>query len=256
MKLFLALALLFATILPARVLAQQSRADYVQHVYRAVTLLYTQDESGGMHMDCTATAYRKTPTGYRFVSAAHCVPGITDEEQKETKFYVSADNAGAKTYIPATLVMASDKNSGDDFSIYEVATPIAFDVIPLGDETTLHIGDTVTNVASPLGLGKQLFQGYVSVLKLDRPKLDAGGIKWLDVMLVAIGGGPGSSGSAIVSDDQKAIVGLLVGSYSADVGKIIVPVSKFKAFEEKVDKGTYKKNLITPGMFQRLFGGQ
>jgi hypothetical protein len=64
------------------------------HVFDAVTLLYRQDDSGGMHMLCTATAYRKLATSYRFVSASHCVSGETDDEQGETHFFVTADTNG------------------------------------------------------------------------------------------------------------------------------------------------------------------
>lgn len=226
--------------------------SYVQEVYSAVTLLYSQDDEGGMHMHCTATAYRKIPGGYRFVTAAHCVHGDTDEEQAETVFYVTNDTAGTKTYLPAKLVRASDKESGDDFAIFEVTTTAQFSVVPLGDNTLLQVGSPVMNVAAPLGLGKQLFFGYVSALRIDRPKIDAVTVKWSDVMLVFIGGGPGSSGSAIVSDDQKAIVGLFVGGFPANIGAIVVPISKFKTFEKSVDAGTYKKN-DRRSMFDKLF---
>ena len=87
---------------------------------------------------------------------------------------------------------------------------------------------------SRMGLGKQLFVGYVSLPKLDRPPVDAGLVKWTDLMLIQIGGGPGSSGSAIISVDQQAIVGFLVGVFPETqmptvvmpTGKLCVPVSK------------------------------
>lgn len=236
----LLLSLLF--LLPA---AAQPSADahtkLVQHVYNAVTLLYNQDEQGGMHMRCTATAYRKTKAGYRFVSASHCVSGNTDEEQSETHFFVTPDaNGKAKVFIPATLIKAGDRDAGDDFAIFEITTSESFEVVPLGNDVTA-VGTPVVDVASPLGLGKQYFEGYVSAPKLDRPPLDAGLVKWRNVMLVEIGSGPGSSGSAIVAEDQQAIVGFLVGGFSANIGAICVPVSQFKAFEAKVDAGTYKR---------------
>ena len=233
--------------------ANETHAQFVQRVYNAVTLLYSQDEEGGMHMHCTATAYRKYAGGYRFVTAAHCIHGESDEEQSEVKYYITSDAFGAKTYIPAQLVKASSKTSGEDFAIFAVETPLPFSVIPLGDNTAASIGDPVTDVASPLGLGKQFFHGYISNLKLDRPKLDAEEVKWSDVMLVMIGSAPGSSGSSIVSDDQKAIVGILVGGFGGgNIGAIVVPVNKFKTFEAQVDAGTYKKP-IPKSFFQKFF---
>jgi hypothetical protein len=231
----------------------ETKIQLAKRVYAAVTLLYSQDESGGMRMHCTATAYRKTGDVYRFVSAAHCVTGNTDEEQKETHFFVTADTNGkTKSFIPAKLLKAGDKNAGDDFSIFEVTTTEKFEVIPLGTDITEQ-GAQVIDVASPLGLGLQYFEGYVSAPKLDRPALDAGEVKWSNVALIQIGSGPGSSGSSIVSVDQKAIVAFLVGAFNTDIGKICVPVSTFKAFEAKVDAGTYKKHLRFN--FSALFGG-
>lgn len=226
-----------------------------QRVYSAVTLLYSQDENGGMRMHCTATSYKKTADVYRFVTASHCVPGATDEEQADTHFFVTSDaNEKAKNFIPAKLVKAGDKEAGDDFAIFEVTTVEKFEVIPLGDSTKLQAGAAVIDVASPLGLGKQFFTGYISAPKLDRPALDAGEVKWKNVMLIQIGGGPGSSGSTIVSVDQKAIVAFFVGVFGADIGKICVPVSAFQAFEAKVDAGTYKKRKGIEFM-RHLFGG-
>ncbi len=219
-----------------------TEAPLAQRVYSAVTLLYSQDEAGGMRMHCTATAYKKTADVYRFVTAAHCVPGDVDDEQSDVHFFVTADaTVKAKNFIPAKLLKAGDKATGDDFAIFEVTTEEKFEVIPLGNSDTLQAGAPVVDVAAPLGLGKQFFNGYVSAPKIDRPALDAGEVKWHNVLLVQIGGGPGSSGSAIVSVDQKAIVAFLVGGFGADIGKICVPVSTFQAFEAKVDAGTYKK---------------
>ncbi len=185
----------------------------------SVVILYTQDDAGDMHMTCTATAYRKTDSGYRFVSAAHCVPGDRDFEQKQIKFFVTADKASLKSFVEVSLIEAGDKQVGDDFAIFEAETDAVFTVTPLGDSASVKQGDSMLNIASPFGLGKQLFVGYVSLAHVDRPKMDLNEVQWTDVMMVNIGGGPGSSGSAIVSEDQKAIVAFLVGSFnSGNVG--------------------------------------
>lgn len=229
-----------------------SQESLEKQVYKAVTLLYSQDEAGGMHMHCTATAYKKTEKGYRFVTASHCVPGDSPEEQKDTKYFITSDAEGEKTYIKAELVAASDKTSGEDFAIFQVDTKTVFSVIPLGDNSKEILGARVIDIAGPLGLGKQYFEGYISNLKLDRPKLDAGEVQWKDVMLVVIASGPGSSGSSIVAVDQKAIVGFLVGGFGANIGAIVVPVNDFKAFEAKVDAGTYGDKSALERMIKKV----
>lgn len=258
MKTVLSFLLLLAMLsLPASLRAQRVTPEeqkLASSVSDSVVLLYTQDETGGLHMTCTGTAYRKTLTGYRFVSAAHCVTGDTDDEQKQIRFFVTSDKKDLKSFIEVTLVEAGDKQVGDDFSIFEAKTDLVFPITPLGDSTAIKPGDSVLDVSSPLGLGKQLFVGYVSLSHVDRPKLDAGDVQWTDVMLVNIGSGPGSSGSAIVSEDQKAIVGFLVGGFpNAQIGAICIPVSKFEAFEKKVDEGKYVKTKPRPRGFLGIF---
>jgi hypothetical protein len=224
--------------------APQAHKEFVQQVYSSVVLLYGQDGSGGMKMTCTATAYERLAdkSGYRFVSAAHCVSGKTDKEQKAQKYYITTDNAGEKIFLNAVLIEAGDKSVGDDFSIFEVKTNREFSVIPLGNSEFLVVGDKVINVASPYGLGKQYFEGYVSNTKLDRPPIDAGKVQWTDVMLIEVGSAGGSSGSAIISEDQRAIVGFLVGGTQSTIGAICIPVNRFKDFEKAVKVGTYKKS--------------
>lgn len=236
-------------ILPVR--AQDVPKAEINHLYGSVALLYTQTDAGDMRMTCSVTAFAQRPVDplksnseivYRFVSAAHCVEGSNDRQQQLQKFYISADSKGTKAYLPAKLVQTGDKALGDDFSLFEVTTAEHFDITPLGDSSNLQMGDPVIDVSGALGMGKQYFQGYVSEVHLDRPPLNAGPVQWTDVMLIQIGGGPGSSGSAIVSTSQKAIVGFLVGSDGeGDIGKICVPVSKFSSFVRAVDAGTYKK---------------
>lgn len=222
----------------------ETRPQFIQRVYGSVVLLYAQSEDGGMKMRCTATAYRKLDkdSGYRLASASHCITGESDADQKGAKYFITTDSAGSKTFIPAKLVEAGDRNVGDDFSIFEVREDAQLGITPLGDSDKVMVGEAVVNVASPLGLGKQFFQGSVSSVLIDRPPLDAGDVQWKNVMLVEIGSGPGSSGSAIVSEEQKAIIGFIVGGFNdSKIGAIVLPVTKFKAFEESVDKGTYKK---------------
>ncbi len=224
---------------------QESKQEFVQRVYSSVVLLYGQTEDGGMRMHCTATAYKRVEKDgvkkTRFVSAAHCVEGDSDEEQARGKYFITSDSLGDKTFIPAKLVRAGDKMKGDDFSIFEVEGD-KFSVVSVGDSKVLKVSDEVVDVSSPLGLGKIYFSGYIGSTHIDRPPLDAGEVQWNNVMIVEIGGGPGSSGSAVVSVEQKAIVGFVVGQFKGgNLGMVVIPVDQFKVFESAVDAGTYKK---------------
>lgn len=233
----------------ASLTAQAPKADssLIDQTYRAVALLYSQDQSGSMKMHCTATAFEKTRDGYRFASASHCIGNDdTTKERAATAanqvFYITYDLAKHKLFYPATVTAVGYQHRGDDFATFDVETKEDWPIVPLGDEqketVTDQEGAPVLNVASPLGLGKQVFHGYISSLNLDRPVIE-GDINWKGSMLLQIQAGPGSSGSAIVSVKQRAIVGFLVGTVGGS-NIVAIPVSKFKAFREAVKDGKYR----------------
>jgi hypothetical protein len=218
-----------------------NKNDLVKHTYAATALLYRQTESGGMEMRCTSTAFEKTDKGYLFVTAAHC--SAEDDTQHErveavkTRFYITFDEKEDKKFYPAKFLMAGYQHKGDDFSVFSVETSDEFPTVPLGDEHLDEAGDTVVNVASPRGLGKQVFHGWISSPYVDRPVVEDE-VNWQGVMLLQIQSGPGSSGSAIISTKQNAIIGFLVGTYGENV--FVMPVSRFKKFRQDVLDGKYK----------------
>mgnify|MGYP001610651264 CR=1 FL=1 len=234
----LGVILLFASLVTA------ADKQLVERAKAATVLLYSQDESGSMRMRCTATAFEKTQAGYRFVSAAHCIGN--DDTQKEKvadasniPFYVTFDATEVKTFYAAAVTGVGYQHRGDDFATFDVATTGDWPTIPLGDEKKADEGDEILNVASPLGLGKQVFHGSIAKLELDRPIVE-GDINWKGSMTLQLPGTDGgSSGSAIISADQKAIVAFLVGTIGGST-IIAIPISKFHKFREQAAAGKYK----------------
>lgn len=210
----------------------------------AVGILYSQDASGGFSMRCTATAFKKIPVGYLFVSAAHCVG--KDDTQKEraadgsgVPFYITRDEPGeTKTYHRARLTWAGYQSRGEDFAVFEVRSDEHWNIIPLGDESKEQEGSPITNIASPRGLGFQVFHGTISNLNLDRPVIDGRGINWLGALLLDISAGPGSSGSALVSQKNEDIMGFLVGTIGGN-NVVGIPVSRFKSVRDAVEADKY-----------------
>lgn len=240
------LILLLSTLLvmvPVR--AMDHDKALVEKAKGAVALLYSQTDSGGMTMHCTATAFEKVEGGYRFVSAAHCVGN--DDTQKEkaasptnTPFYITFDEVNVtKKFYPAKVIFVGYQHRGEDFAVFEVKTTEVWPTIPLGDERKEAEGASFINIASPLGLGKQVMYGTISNLFLDRPVVQ-GDINWKGTLVLQIPGVQGgSSGSALIADDQQAIVGFLVGSIGE--GTIVaIPVSRFIAVKKAVAEKKYK----------------
>lgn len=218
-----------------------------ERAYNAVALLYSQTEDGTMRMHCTATAFEKIATGYLFATAAHCVGNDDTQHERAAKadnipFYVTFDEPKDKTFYPAKALEVGYQHRGDDFFVFRVDTTQHWPIIPLGDERTIDIKNdresAIINIAGPLGLGRQVFHGRISLLVLDRPAIE-GDINWRGSMLLAISAGPGSSGSALISEHQEAIVGFLVGTVGG-TNIVGIPVSKFKRFRALYAQGKYR----------------
>jgi hypothetical protein len=228
-------------------LASQGQIDsttvtYINdNLYPATVLLYAQGENGGMDMRCTATAIEKTAGGYIFVTAAHCA--CEDDVQHKTTspertfFFVTPDEKGTKEFLKANPTGCGYRHRGDDFALFSVDTEKKFPVIPLGDDPKMT--EQVINVASPLGLGKQVFFGTVSSPMLDRTVV-VDDINWTGVVLLQMFGvNGGSSGSSLVCLNQKAICAFVVG-VMADTTITAMPVSRLKKVREGIQDGTYK----------------
>lgn len=218
--------------------------DLEKNFRSATALLYAQTEDGGFKMMCTATAFEKKGKMTRFVTAAHCLAeDDTAHERVEvekTNWFITFDEPHNKNLMEAKVVAVGYQHRGDDFAVVEVELPKDVPLIPLASHDPV-LGENVSNFASPLGLGKQLFRGHVSMEALDRPVI-ADSINWKGATLLQMSSGPGSSGSSIVSLQQKGIVAFLVGTiqFRGSPNIVAIPVSKFRAFWTDVQAGKYK----------------
>jgi S1-C subfamily serine protease len=210
----------------------------------AVVILLGQTESGGLQALCTATAFEKDGKTYKFVTAAHCVAedDVTHERVAvaQTNWYVTFDERGSKKFYPAKIVAVGYQHLGDDFTVLEVEMDREIPIIPLANADAVR-GEEIVNVAAPLGLGKQLFRGHVSLDVLDRPIIE-GAINWRGANLLQVSVGPGSSGSAVVSKTRGVIIAILVGNISArsSPNVVAIPVSKFQKFYKETAAKKYR----------------
>jgi hypothetical protein len=236
------LIVLIGTVLDASSSGQSDDSKFiVGTLYPATALLYSQDEDGGMKMRCTATAIEQNATGFVFATAAHC--GCEDNVERKTVspqktfFYITFDDPGQKTFNKAEVIGCGYRHRGDDFMLLQAKGDSKAIPMPLGNDPAVL--DQVANVASPLGLGKQVFTGSVSSSSLDRPLVEDD-IDWTGVVLLQMFGvDGGSSGSSVVCLSQKAICAFVVGS----VGKTTMtamPVSRLKKLRSGIADGTYK----------------
>jgi hypothetical protein len=213
-----------------------SDAPFIKNtLYPAVTLLYTQDDMGTMDMRCTATAFEAVSNGYLFSTAAHCAVENSAESDefgkiKNASFFITLDEAAStKTFLKANVIACGKQIKGNDFCIIYVKTANLFPVVPIGKDAAKLVGESVVNVSSPLGLGKQTFYGRITLPILDRSVV-VDQMNWTHTVLMQLPGtNSGSSGSAIVCLEQHAICGFLVGTIAGST-VVAVPVSRFSNF--------------------------
>ena len=244
-KLAVALLVLLPTVVSAQTkldVKPQATTDIGTLAMKSTALLFKQDLSGSLRMLCTTTAFEKSKEGYLFVSAAHCVgddkAGRAADPGQST-FYITMDDPKNKTFYEAVPKGVGYQHRGDDFSYFEVVTKDELSFVPIGDENEEIVGGDVVNVSSPYGMGRQMFKGTISSLKLERPII-VDDINWKNAITLQMSGpGPGSSGSSIISKSQGKIVAFLVGSVGG-TNVIAIPVHRFKEFRASVEKDKYK----------------
>ena len=170
--------LLFAFLCSVTLLAQPAAAkSFVEKAKDATAILYSQSASGGMRMHCTATVFeaheRDGKKGYLLVTAANCVAVdnlITSKVKVSgASFFISFDKVSKKVFHPVHVEAAGFQSRGDDFAVLHAYTNEEWDMLELGDVSSLETMDEVLNVSAPAGLGLQVLKGHISLVSIDRP---------------------------------------------------------------------------------------
>jgi hypothetical protein len=228
-------------------LAQPAAAkSLVEKARDATAMLYSQTTDGGMRMHCTATVFeahdRDDRKGYLLATAAHCVAAddlITSTVKVSgASFFISFDEVSKKVFHPVHVEAAGYQSRGDDFAVLHAYTDAEWDILELGDVSSLEPMDEVLNVSAPAGLGLQVLKGHISLVSINRP-VKVRGLNWQYAMLANLGSGPGASGSAVVSVEQEKIVGFVVGSIAGNPTTVVLPVSRFTLFMQSARLGQY-----------------
>ena len=239
--------LLFAFLCGVTLLAQPAAAkSLVEKARDATAMLYSQTTDGGMRMHCTATVFeafeRDERKGYLLATAAHCV-AVDDLMNSRVKisgasFFISFDEVVKKVFYPVHVEAAGFQSRGDDFAVLHAYTEEEWDILELGDISSLEPMEEVLNISAPAGLGLQVLKGHISLVNIDRP-VKARGLNWQYAMLANLGSGPGASGSAVVSIKQEKIIGFVVGNIIGNPTTVVLPVSRFALFIQLARLGQY-----------------
>lgn len=205
----------------------------------AIGSLYTRDITGSLNFTCTASVVDGESLGVEtevvVMTAAHCVDRSIEFDESTETYRSTADyrvTFNDNEYYAVELLRVGYQTKGFDVATL-VFTSVTPDVEPLavGSWRNITSGTAVINYANPMGLGLQRFEGYVTMLTLDRPVATAS-LNWRGNAVAILPSAGGSSGS-LVLDSRGAVIGVLIGYIGDGRGAkftVFVPHSKFDAF--------------------------
>ncbi|PIT88078.1 MAG: hypothetical protein COU29_03630 [Candidatus Magasanikbacteria bacterium CG10_big_fil_rev_8_21_14_0_10_36_32] len=226
--------------------AQSDPMDRLENDLLSASFVVYGFSKDGEHknIQCSATVFEKEGNIYRLITSAHC---LVEDEQYDGIVRVLpynifiAHNSLDSLIFSARLVAIGFQGRYDDFAVLQAEiVDDTIPAIPLAKSDPV-IGEEVVNVSFPSLVGRQLVRG---ITMIEQVEISSGEMKGDKVTVFDLTSGSGSSGSAIVSREQKAIVGVLTGGYSQE-GQLLnettvgLPVSKFRIFWEAVKADEY-----------------
>jgi trypsin-like peptidase len=256
MKRLLTVALLFLlTGLSMSADAIRAPRGFAGTLYKGTLALY-----GTLNKDtrflCTATPYEKIKGGYHLITAGHCV-----QLMFESTVFSVADDIGL-TQMPVTVVKVRMEDN-IDFAEFELKTTKKYSVVSLGDEWGSAIGDKTINVNFALGIEKQVSHGQIASKDITATK--ACPAECIGDFLVQESGSHGSSGSAVVAEKTRQVIGIVIyGWDGSNIGVGVEPISRFYKFlqmptqahpkAETAEDETPTSLKIPDEAFKNLFG--
>lgn len=252
MKVILALVLLVASLLAVPASAQV-KPDVNTNLSNATLLVYQgrqvckyhteidfifEEQVWGCefvtHFTCTATVVDKNDNGsYAALTAGHC---FNQTAVDKGEYYV-ADTLVEKPVVHKISVKKFANEFRYDYAVVTFSSLEDYPVIPIAMNVDPKIGDQVSNVNYAFGVVKQTTHGPIVSGIIDAPAME--GMKDAKGrFLVAIGLGPGASGSAVI-DNKGEIIGIVEAIFpGTQMPTVVMPMGKtFKNFIEDDSAG-------------------
>lgn len=248
MKKFLALLLLSA-ILGLGIHATYNRFKSFEPEARSASGSIFITKNGERTFACSGTEIGKTTDGGGvFLTARHCVASVDTNKIYDGITVSFSANEGGPYYDAQPVALSLS----DDLALLYLRDGADIPEVKVKDERNLSGGSPIFNVSFPLGTGKILFHGeYIDSHFPVLPEEAEAYPQWSYAMPVNITVAPGSSGSGLFSQRQRALIGVTVGTFGEGGYNVAIPsdrvidflndlrdntVEKFKqAFQEKED---------------------
>jgi len=229
MKRMLYVLLVFALAV-SPVFAGQSKLH--KKAEAAALVLYGESASSQVSAKalCTVEAYEKVSDGYSLLTEGHCVDPDESGAPDDVKYFVAPLGATSEKDGDAVEVVKWQNDGDMDAAELHVKTSKHYEVLQLAYQNP-QVEEKVFYVGYPKMFNRVILEGQIAseVGTVDVPECE-GVCKGR--IVVQIGGGPGASGSAIISEKSGQIVGLLEG-HMYENGVMMVPAKAIRSFLEK-----------------------
>lgn len=175
---------------------------------------------------CTATIIEKIDStwdhshDYKLLTAGHCFGSLNPD----SKYYVSEGIDTDPTLQRVTVLKFANTNKYD-YALLELHSKHDYPVIKVSLGELPKVETPLVNMNFSLGLTQQLVKGQIVSTGVLRRGESEPGMEYR--FMTSLGVGPGASGSAVVDENSREIVGLVEAIFPGfSVGTVAVPMGK------------------------------
>lgn len=221
--------------------SMQAKNKNHQKAQQATFVLYGRSVERGVdhHALCTAFAYKKAPDGYILMTAGHC---FTPGAPKDATYVVADGQVSDNPVLQPVEVLNHIDDGNMDVAELHLKTAKKYAILELDDRAP-KVDDKVFYVGYPEIVSQVVFTGRVAsgVIQSIGPDPTDPCDLCKNRILVQTGGGPGASGSPIISERTGKVIGILEG-HLFENGVVIVPTSLINGYYLAKGHNQIKKN--------------
>lgn len=221
--LLLAACLVFGTLPSVAANKKHEKAE------KATFVLYGHSAERGIekHALCTAFAYKKVSDGYLLMTAGHC---FTPRAPQDATYLVADGQVTDNPVLQPVEVLNHIDDGKMDVAELHLKTSKKYPVLEL-DSSPAKIDDKVFYVGYPEIVSQVVFSGRVASNSISSKGPDEEDPCDICIgrFLVQTGGGPGASGSPIISERTGKVVGILEGTVYEN-GIVVVPATAIEYY--------------------------
>ena len=193
---------------------------------------------------CSGTEIGSTKDGGGiFLTARHCVANINTNKIFDHLAVSFSGNQLGPYYDAKPIALSLT----DDIALLYLVNGSDVPFVRIKDERRLHPNSPIFNVSHPLGTGEYTLHGEYLASAFFAPPLDMIEMypQWQFSMPFDMTIAPGSSGSGLFSESQRALIGVVVGTTENGGYNIAIPSDRVIDFLMDIKDNTVTKFIAS-----------